>query len=70
MAAIDCHKSQFFNPERPRPEHLPSVRDVFESYARYWGWQIGVKHAQAYLSVTPLRIGDPLTLVRDVIPRP
>jgi len=70
IAAIDCHKSQFFNPERPRPEHLPSVRDVFESYARYWGWQIGVKHAQAYLSVAPLRIGDPLTLVRDVIPRP
>jgi len=70
MAAIDCHKSQFFNPERPRPEHLPSVRDVFESNARYWGWQIGVRHAQAYLSVTPLRIGDPLTLVRDVIPRP
>ena len=70
VAAIDCHKSQFFNPERPRPEHLPSVRDVFESYARYWGWQIGVKHAQAYLSVAPLKVGDPLTLVRDVIPRP
>jgi len=70
IAAIDCHKSQFFNPERPRPEHLPSVRDVFESNARYWGWQIGVKHAQAYLSVTPLKVGDPLSLVRDVIPRP
>jgi len=70
IAAIDCHKSQFFNPERPRPEHLPTVRDVFESNARYWGWQIGVKHAQAYLSVTPLKVGDPLSLVRDVVPRP
>jgi bacillithiol biosynthesis deacetylase BshB1 len=70
MAAIDCHKSQFHNPDRPRPAHLPSVRDLFESNARYWGWQIGVQHAQAYLSVSPLRIADPLALVRDVIPRP
>ena len=70
IAAIDCHKSQFFNPERPRPAHLPSVRDVFESYARYWGWQIGVKFAQAFLSVGPLKVGDPLTLVQDIIPRP
>ena len=70
MAALDCHQSQFHNPDRPRPDHLPSVRDVFESYARYWGWQIGVKYGQAYLSTAPLRIGDPLMLVRDVIPRP
>ena len=35
------------------PEHLPSVRDVFESFARYWGWQIGVKYGQAYLATSP-----------------
>ena len=70
MAALDCHQSQFHNPDRPRPTQLPSVRDVFESYARYWGWQIGVKYGQAYLATGPLRIGDPLMLVRDVIPRP
>jgi bacillithiol biosynthesis deacetylase BshB1 len=70
IAAIDCHKSQFFNPERPRPEHLPSVREVFEANARYWGWQIGARYAQAYLSAAPLKVGDPLSLVRDVIPRP
>jgi len=70
MAALDCHQSQFHNAERPRPAHLPSVRDVFESYARYWGWQIGVKYGQAYLSTAPLRVGDPMMLVRDVIPRP
>ncbi len=23
LAAIDCHKSQFYHPERPRPEHRP-----------------------------------------------
>jgi bacillithiol biosynthesis deacetylase BshB1 len=70
MAALDCHQSQFHNPERPRPANLPTVRDVFESYARYWGWQIGVKYGQAFLSNGPLRIGDPMMLVKDVIPRP
>ena len=68
--ALDCHQTQFHNPDRPRPETLPSVRDVFETYARYWGWQIGVKYGQAFLSTAPLRVADPLGLVKDVIPRP
>jgi len=46
------------------------VTELFETYARYWGWQIGVKYAQAYLAVGPLKVGDPLTLVQDVVPRP
>jgi len=46
------------------------VRDVFESYARYWGWQIGAKYGQAFLAAAPLNVGDPLMLVRDVVPRP
>jgi hypothetical protein len=46
------------------------VRQVFETNARYWGWQIGVKFAQAYLATTPLKVGDPMTLVKDVVPRP
>jgi len=70
MAALDCHRSQFYNPEKPRPRNLPAVRDVFATFASYWGWQIGVKYAQAYLSTSPLNVGDPLTLVRDVVPRP
>ena len=70
IAALDCHQSQFHNPDRPRPQHLPSVRDTFESMARYWGWQVGVKYGQAYLSTSPLKIGDPMLLVKDVIPRP
>ena len=70
VAAIDCHKSQFYNPERPRPATLPAVREVFEANARYWGWQIGAKYAQAYLSVGPLKVRDPLMLVHDIVPRP
>ncbi len=70
IAALDAHQSQFHNTDRPRPESAPSVRDVFESFARYWGWQIGVTYGQAFLAVGPLKVGDPLMLVRDVVPRP
>ncbi len=68
--ALDAHVSQFANTDRPRPEHLPGVREVFESYARYWGWQIGARYGQAFLATSPLKVGDPLSLVRDVIQRP
>jgi bacillithiol biosynthesis deacetylase BshB1 len=70
IRALDCHQTQFHHPDRPRPGSLPSVRDVFEAYARYWGWQIGVKYGQAFLAVSPLNVGDPMMLVRDVITRP
>ena len=69
MKALDCHQSQFYNPDRPRPAELPAVHEVFETFSRYWGWQIGVKYAQAFLSTAPLRIGDPLMLVKDVVTR-
>ena len=70
MAALDCHQSQFYNPDKPRPAHLPAVRDVFATFAAYWGWQIGVKYGQAYLATSPLNVGDPISLVKDVVPRP
>jgi bacillithiol biosynthesis deacetylase BshB1 len=70
LAAIDCHLSQFYHPDRPRPAHLPHPREAFESYARYWGWQIGVKYAQAFLSTSALNIDDPMMLVQNVRPRP
>jgi bacillithiol biosynthesis deacetylase BshB1 len=70
MAALDCHQSQFNNPNRPKTQNAPTVRDLFQSFASYWGWQIGVKYAQAFLATSPLRVGDPMTLVRDVVPRP
>ena len=70
LRALDCHQSQFHNPDRPRPATLPQVRELFESNTRYWGWQIGVKHAQVFLATNPLKVGDPIMLVRDVVPRP
>jgi N-acetylglucosamine malate deacetylase 1 len=70
IAALDIHQSQFHNPDKPRPTEMPSVRDAFEAFARSAGWQIGVKYGQQFLSTSPLRVGDPLTLVKDVVPRP
>lgn len=70
LEAIGCHVSQFANPERPRPASLPPPPESFVAMARYWGWQIGVRYGQAFLSTSPLRIGDPMTLVKDVVPRP
>ncbi len=69
VAALDCHRSQFHHPDRPRPEGAPTVRQLFEATARYWGWQIGANYGQPYLSTGPLKIGDPLSLVREVVPR-
>jgi bacillithiol biosynthesis deacetylase BshB1 len=70
MKALDSHQSQFYNADRPRPAELPQVHELFESFSRYWGWQIGVKYGQAFLATSPLRIGDPLLLVKDVVARP
>jgi len=70
LAAIDEHQTQFYHPDRPRPAHLPHPREAFESYARYWGWQIGVKYGQAFLSTSPLKVDDPMLLVKGVTPRP
>jgi bacillithiol biosynthesis deacetylase BshB1 len=66
LASIDAHLTQFHAPDRPRPAHLPPAREVFETYARYWGWQIGVRYAQAFLSVNPLKVDDPFVLVESV----
>ena len=69
VAALDCHQSQFHNPDRPRPTEAPTVRQLFEATARFWGWQIGANYGQPYLSTSPLKIGDPMTLVKEVVPR-
>lgn len=70
LAAIDEHQTQFYHPDRPRPAHLPHPREAFESYARYWGWQIGAKYGQAFLATSPLRVDDPMLLVKGVATRP
>jgi bacillithiol biosynthesis deacetylase BshB1 len=69
IEALDCHQSQFHNAERPRPTDAPAVRDLFESFSRYWGWQIGVRYAQAFLATSPLKVSDPMMLVKDIVPR-
>ncbi len=70
MAALDAHVTQFNHPERPRASGWQQAREAFTSFARYWGWQIGTKYAAGYLATGPLKVGDPLQLVKEVVPRP
>ncbi len=71
MKALSVHKSQFFNPEKPRPASGPaSILDWFEVYARRDAYTIGARYAQAYYATGPLKIGDPMSLVKDIVPRP
>ena len=44
--------------------------DWFEVYARRDAAAIGARYAQPYYSTSPLKIGDPMSLIRDVVPRP
>ena len=71
VRALSVHKTQFFNPEKPKVAEGPaSILDWFDVYARRDAYAVGARHAQPFLSTTPLKIGDPMTLVRDVVPRP
>lgn len=70
LEAIDAHKSQFHNPEKPRRDGTAPVREYFKAYARYWGWQIAANYGQAFIANVPLRVRDPMALVKDVVPRP
>jgi len=70
IAAVECHVSQFDNPERPRPEHFPSMVERLKSYAQYWGWHVGTRYGQAFVSNTSLRVNDMIALVKDASPRP
>ena len=70
IAAVECHQSQFNNPERPRPADAPTVLDRMRSNAHYWGWNVGAHYGQAFLANVPLRVTDMIELVRDAAPRP
>jgi len=71
MRALACHKTQFSNPEKPKPRGAQTdVTDYIEMASRVHGFQVGGRHAQAYLAIAPLKIGDPMDLVKDVHPRP
>lgn len=62
--AILAHRSQFGDPDR----HA-GIREFFESMARQWGRFIRVKYAQAFYSVSPLKVESLLDLVKAVNPR-
>jgi LmbE family N-acetylglucosaminyl deacetylase len=69
--ALECHRSQFNNPEKPKPKRdQQTLPEYVETRARILGWEIGVKYAQAFLAAGPLRIGNPIDLVREIEPRP
>ena len=71
MKALSCHKSQFSNPEKPKPSgKSPGVTELVDAASRATGFQIGAGHAQAYLAISPLKIQDPMELIRSVVPRP
>ena len=71
MKALEVHRTQFSNPEKPRPKsQQQTLRDIVEMGARGHGWAIGTKYAQAYLAAGPLRISNPMELVKEIEPRP
>jgi len=61
MASIMVHESQFGELRGNQ-----GVRDFFDAFARQWGRMIGSKYAQAFFSTSPLRIDNPLDLVKTV----
>ncbi len=71
MAALACHKTQFHNPEKPKPTTpVPELADYISTISQTHGWPIGARHAQSFLSTSPLRITDPMDLVKEINPRP
>jgi bacillithiol biosynthesis deacetylase BshB1 len=71
IKALMCHRSQFSNPEKPKPRKgQQGLPEYVETRARVQGWDAGEKYAQAFLAMSPLKVGDPMELVRSVVPRP
>ena len=65
MLALQAHKTQFDNPEKPKPKgHMWSVVDLIRAESQVKGFQMGALHAQSFLSTSPLRISDPMELCR------
>ena len=71
MRALQVHKTQFYNPDKPAPKSKAwSVVDLIRAESQVKGFQIGGLHAQAFLATGPIRVNDPLDLVRGYEPRP
>jgi bacillithiol biosynthesis deacetylase BshB1 len=47
MQAIECYRSQFIT---GRPATPPTIVDDLRDRARYWGWSIGAKFGEPFLS--------------------
>lgn len=60
MAALSAHKSQFLNPKKSR-DYMWSL----ETMARAAGARIGVRYGQGFVAAEPLRIDDPMALLRE-----
>ena len=71
MEALEVHRTQFSNPDKPKMKsNQQSLREVVGTSARTHGWAIGTKYAQAFLSTAPLRISNPMELVKEIETRP
>ena len=71
IRALEAHKTQFANPEKPKHRGHPwSVVDLIRAESQVRGYQMGVLHAQVFLSVAPIRVNDPMDLVRGHETRP
>lgn len=69
--ALAVHKTQFSNPEKPRPQSgVGSIVDFLEVFARQHALTIGARYAQAFYSTAALKVDDPIQLVKSVVPRP
>lgn len=71
MEALASHKTQFSNPEKPKSTTpVPEVAEYVGTLSQAHGWMIGARYAQSYLATSPLRIRDPMELVKEITPRP
>ena len=47
MEALACYRSQFIE---GRPATPPTVLDDLRDRARYWGWAVGVRYGEPFLT--------------------
>jgi N-acetylglucosamine malate deacetylase 1 len=59
VAALQCHRSQFYNPQTQRCEAI----ERFLAVARAHGFARGIGYAHAFIVPGPLTIDDPFLLV-------
>lgn len=64
--AIRAHKSQFFDPTSKDPETIlsaPTFLETVEARLKYWGGQVGVPYAEAFLTSELITIPDLVTVL-------